>query len=466
VRRHEWIFVALSLAACACEPERDPRPSFVLFLIDTLRADHVGAYGYGRDTTPFIDSLAARGLLFERAVAQAPWTASSMASIWTSRYPTEVGVHANEDDGGLRNVGKHSATTLGDDSVTLAAALGGAGYDTIAVTNNIYASEKFGLLAGFKDRAHHPGYHAGRTLEVAARMVRDRRSRSHPLFLYVHLIDVHAPTRPPPPYDTMYPTSDGARHGESHYRWSFGRGQDLDTTRFDAYRSHKLALYDGALRFIDDEIRRFTTMLEDEDLLASTVIIIASDHGEEFWEHAEFQLRHHLDPRGVYGIGHGHSMSRELLQVPLVLAGPGVPLARVRQQVRNLDIMPTVLGLAGIEVPQTELRGADLVARLGNHERRSRISFSEDVAYGAEAKCIQNRRHKLVRYAKTKSGVTEFFFDATQEDHPLVASDTPQARRLRRRLDELLSSIARKPVRTMMPDGKALEELRSLGYVD
>ena len=146
------VVLALVLAACTPSPPPEP-PNFVFVLIDTLRADHVGAYGYERDTTPFIDSLAKKGLVFEHTISQAPWTGSSMASLWTSRYPSEVGAGVQPDETGSRFLSKTGSTKLRRDVPTVAEQLSGAGYKTIGIVANAYAGGFFGLLRGFEMHA-------------------------------------------------------------------------------------------------------------------------------------------------------------------------------------------------------------------------------------------------------------------------------------------------------------------------
>ena len=154
--RRPWglvLFVCVSAMGGACARPGTPEPTrlnIVFVLIDTLRSDHLGCYGYDRATSPFIDQLAESGMLFERAFAQAPWTAPSVASIFTSRYPSELGVGAIEDEAGLRHLESYSASGLGSEPATLAEALAGAGYATMAATANVWASEWVGMLRGFE----------------------------------------------------------------------------------------------------------------------------------------------------------------------------------------------------------------------------------------------------------------------------------------------------------------------------
>jgi arylsulfatase A-like enzyme len=468
--RHWAPWLAILLAWTGCSPTPQGRPNIVLILVDTLRRDHLGAYGYERDTMPFIDSLARDGILFEDAVAQAPWTSASMASLWTSRLPSVVGGVVQPGRDGLRNLGKTPLLRLGEGPPTLAELLAGAGYLTIAVVANGYAGASVGLLRGFETVLEQP-FAAGPLTDAAIDLLEAEIASNPPapFFLYVHYRDAHEPTDPPAPYRTLFPSDDGAPHSPAHTRWLHGDVEDPGAAEVRAFRSHKLSLYDGALRSIDDQVRRIAAHLEDADLLGETIFVIASDHGEEFWDHAQLGRALHVDPRGISGIGHGHTLFGELLDVPLVLSGAGLPARRVASQVRNLDLAPTLLGLAGVPSEGLGLRGVDLVAALATGDLEALVAISEDIAYGAAARSIEDGRHKLVRYERTRDGRTELLFDRTSdplEQRDLRAREPEIARRLREALE--VREPGERPVGAtpVELDEAKREELRALGYLD
>ena len=452
------LFLTLQIGA-GCTRSEEPKPNILFLLVDTLRVDHVGAYGYDRKTTPFIDSLGRRGTVFDTAIAQAPWTTPSMASIWTSRLPTDVGVGAKPSSKGLRHAFSRPPTGLNDEAVTLAEVLADRGYTTIAVTANSFSGERFFLLQGFADtftkrmRAH-------RIFATALERFEARTDKEAPVFLYVHVIDVHQPTNPPKPYDQLFETTDGTPHEKRHYTWTeYFDCEGLETAEFEHYKSHKVALYDGALRFIDASFRKFHKDLAARGLSDNTIIVVASDHGEEFWEHAEFQCKHHIDSRPKSGFGHGHSMSQELLHVPLIMFGPGVPAQRYTALARNLDIAPTLLELAGVP-PPPEMIGVNLFDRAP-----PQIAVSEDLAYGVNARAVQDPSHKLVVYERTKTGQTQFLFDKNRgEGIGSAISDPALVSRLENALGE--SPKGGKQGQEVTLDEKTLEALRALGYAD
>jgi arylsulfatase A-like enzyme len=454
--------IALSLlgllAASCTQPAAEQRPNILLVVVDTLRADHLGTYGYDRDTTPYIDRLAARGTVFESTIAQSSWTAPSIASLWTSRLPSEVGVAAMEGPDGLRSVRDRFVTGLREDATTLAEVLESAGYTTIAASANSFVTDQFFMLQGFAQSAFVNG-NAGALFSKALEMLDARAAKRAPVFLFVHLIDVHEPLRPPAPYDRMFDTLDGRPHEIKHALWAFAKGEKLDTEPFAVYRSHKIALYDGALRYVDDQLRNFTGELARRGLAENTIVVIAADHGEEFWEQVSFECRQNLDPREYCGIGHGHSMAQQLLHVPLIFSGPGIPAGRVARQARNLDVMPTLLSLARVDDLPQHLRGVDLFGT-----ERALVAISEGIAYGYNARAIQDDTHKLVIYDRTKTGETEFLFEKNGPGRTTQVADDAIAGGLAELLQR--RSAESRPGRSVEIDENTLRALRALGYAD
>jgi len=457
-------------------PNEPPRPDLVLIVIDTLRKDRMSLFGHSRETTPFIDSLAAEGLVFGEAVAQAPWTAPSMASLWTSRLPREVGVESGEDAAGIRNLMHQPVSRLRPEATTLAEVLTGAGYHTVGITSNYFASSAFSLLDGFEDPAYVSSLAEG-VIDAAIEAVNAHREQhaAKPLFLYVHLIDLHGhsdengPVTLPAGYDGLYPTLDGRPHERRHYEYGYSRADGLDTPEFEVYKSHKLAIYDGAMRLIDDQLARFHRHLGERAGDRPAVFAIVADHGEEFWEHSGFEQLHHIDPRGEAGVGHGHSMFDELIGVPLIFHGDGIPRARVDRQVRNLDVMPTLLGLARVPTSGLELRGTDLIAALRSGDLDALPALSESIGYGAEATSYRDGRYKLIAYAQTRTGQTRFLFDTVTdpaERRDLSEVEPAIAGRLDREMQAVLNDSTRRRGATVELDSDGEAALRALGYLE
>jgi arylsulfatase A-like enzyme len=465
-----WLLAAFTsvFVACTAEPLEPARPHLILAVIDTLRADHLGAYGYARETSPFIDALAANGLLFERVRAQAPWTGASMASLWTSRHPSEVGGIVLPDETGVQELGRTPVARLRPGTPTLAQQLADSGYRTRAFVTNGYAGAALGLLDGFEVRVERP-LNARDLVDLAIVQIRaDLATRDvGPLFVYLHFRDAHEPLQPPEPYRSLFPGRDGGQRDVSHERWRFGDARNLHAEPVRVFRSHKIALYDGAIRFVDDQLSRLADALTDADIRSEAVFAIASDHGEAFWEHSIFEQRFHLDPRGIGGIGHGQSLFGELLDVPLILAGPGVPRMRVASPVRNLDLAPTLLGLARAPAAPG-MRGTDLVRALDERALVPLLAFSENIAYGPEARSLTGDRYKLIRYDRSRAGPTELWFDLVAEpaEQPAFGAEPPPAAlHLRRELAAIEASLLPDPdPEPALLDAETEAELRALGY--
>jgi choline-sulfatase len=290
------VLTVLALLAATSSP-----PNLLLVTVDTLRADHVGAYGDAKAQTRAFDRLAREGVLVEEAVAQVPQTRPSHASILTGRYPYEHGVRDN------------AAGPIAPGMPTLATVLKAAGYDTAAFIGAYPVSRSSGLDRGF-DVYDDPFEKAadGRT-ERRAQEVVDRavgwlgRARSRPFLLWVHLFDPHAPYTPPPPF----------------------------AGRFNGRP------YDGEVAYADSQVERLLAWLDRSGQRQRTLVVVTSDHGEGLGQHGEEE--------------HGILVYDSTLHVPLVLSWPGrlPPGTRVRGQFRSVDLLPTLLELLGVPAPRT-----------------------------------------------------------------------------------------------------------------
>ena len=347
-------------AVYAPAPEgRAPRdaPNLVLVTIDTLRHDHLELYGYDRQTAPHLAALAGGGTVFEAAVAQAPETLHSLASLMTGLYP-----HAFDAQVGTR------PAFLGPAFRTLAERLGAAGYDTAGFVSNVFLKEQNGFARGFRHFDDHSGMFlwgpSGRTrraehvVEPALAWLADA---APPFFLWVHVMDPHHPYEPatPGPWeDAAHAASHAARYGALSLEGYTQRLKDLRTGRRHAAQgevTYLVGRYDAEILQVDRELGRLAERLEargfDE---RNTVLVVTADHGEEFVDHG--------------GMLHGHSLFDELIRVPLVMRGRGIPHGkRLGGQVQLVDVTATLLDLAGLLPPaggSPELDGVSLVPAL------------------------------------------------------------------------------------------------------
>ena len=339
----------LLLLTAGCTREPTTPPNIVLISIDSLRADHVGAYGYERDTTPNLDRLARDGVLYESVVAESSWTLPTHVTMLTGLTSLSHGV--DEFSGG-RIPPAHP---------TMAEVLKEAGYQTMGLYSGPYLHPIFGFGRGF-DR--YEGV-AGSTLlddaefdlndADAARRITSANARAHdtvtspeitekaiaflddvgerPFFLFLHYFDVHYDYIPPERYWRKFdPDYDGDLDV-----LNFRRNDAIHAEMAPADLEHILARYDGEILFTDHYIGKLLDVLDERGLTERTLIAVTSDHGEEFFEHGRK--------------GHGQTLFDEVLLVPLIARLPGATDAgrRIEEPIRHADIMPTMLGWAGLE---------------------------------------------------------------------------------------------------------------------
>lgn len=322
------IFWALGLAGCS---PREERPNLILIVVDTLRFDHLGAYGYPRATSPEIDArLAARGVVAERAYSQAPWTLPSMASLHTGRRPEEM-----LDPAGL-------PFGIPEPAATLAERLRESGYATAAFVANPTMHRGNGFAQGFETFETAPyeiasmSRHAedinAEALPWLRRVLAEER---RPYFLYLHYLDPHDP------YDNadivdgkspFFPDYQGNLRGTDVHGLYLGA---LALEDREADLRQLAALYDSEVRYVDRHIGEVLAALPAEQL-ASTLIVLTADHGEELFDHGGFK--------------HGETLYEELIHVPLIFRWDGrLPAGtRLGGNVRLLDLWPTLLAAAGL----------------------------------------------------------------------------------------------------------------------
>lgn len=294
-------------------PRSVPRRIFLIF-IDTLRPDHLGAWGYPRPTSPTLDSLARRGVRFDNARSVAPWTLPSARSLITGQQPERY----------------HHATPLPD-------ILRAEGFATAMFAGNLYLGPNFGMERGW-------GLHHVELLPAAEQQV-DRALAwldTHPsrdVFMLLHFMDPHLPYEEPDAYRERFQTvpRPDALRSDSFHRPAVIRNKPRNAQE----RRYYIDRYDANIRYTDDQLARLTARLQPTDL-----VILVSDHGEEFWEHDGFE--------------HGHTLYDEVLRVPVIFAGAGLPSGVVRSDpVSLLDIVPTVLD--HLELPLPDLDGTSLL---------------------------------------------------------------------------------------------------------
>ncbi|MBW1880806.1 MAG: sulfatase [Deltaproteobacteria bacterium] len=310
--------------------KEDPRRVVMVF-VDTLRPDHLGHYGYQRDTSPLLDRFASEAVIFDAARSVAPWTLPAARSLMTGRHPE-----------------------LYDSAATLQGRLQAEGWSTAMFAGNWYLSPNFGIN---RDWAQHQLVNwplAEEQVDKTLAWLEEVDGRD--ALVMVHFMDVHLPYKEPKKYRKMWagPAPEGL--GEVFFR------STVLSNRLEAPdREYVIDRYDGSIRYIDDQVGRLLDALGEDD-----IVLFFSDHGEEFWEHGGFE--------------HGHTLYEEVLWVPLAIRAPGLPPSRVEAPVSLLDLVPTVLDLLDLDVGEVD--GWNLVPAMKGDQEALASLVERDQSFG------------------------------------------------------------------------------------
>jgi arylsulfatase A-like enzyme len=315
-------------------PATQRPPDVFIYLVDALRPDHLGCYGYPRGSSPAIDAFAAEATLYESAHTAATWTRPSVATLLTGLYPC---VHATQTQ--IPHI------RLPDWPWLLSEVLGPAGYKTALVSANMMVSELFGFNQGWDSFLCSPS-RAPQRAHVSCRWVNARAAEflteqdaQQPVFLYLHVMETHLPYQATP---------DNVRRFDRGFESRWEPTWEPDLTRAGGWLHPDLTddevqylvdHYDACVFEADQGFGEFLEVLRSAGRLDNSVVILLADHGESFMEHGT--------------IGHGHTLNREEMQVPLVVRFPGSRFAgtRIRQKVSLVDIYPSILRITGVEPP-------------------------------------------------------------------------------------------------------------------
>ncbi len=419
----------------------------VIYLIDALRADHLGCYGYHRPTSPRIDRFAKEAVLFERAQAQTSWTRPSVASVFTGLMPQVHQVNDEED-------------ALSDGVMTIAEYLLAAGYQTGGFISNSNAGPKVGFGQGFEVFRHvGPRGEAVRSevINDAAENWLDALEEDRPFFLWIHAVDPHAPYMPPDDLRAEFaPTVDDPELG------SIPRVMNLTLhpeTMSEQTIADLVSLYDAEIAANDRTFGALIDGLRSRGLYDDTLIILLSDHGEEFYDHG--------------GWTHGKTLYAEQLDIPLIIRYPRSKEGRrLPQIVQHVDILPTVLEAVGLPEPN-DIEGIGLQRLLTVEGRESWVdrAFSSLDLRGRTGTSVMDGRWKMIRFHLRGAGNLPMLFDKEadrEELSDLIAVLPDRAASLLaldRRFEAGLPSAFVAPVIDTAADEELHNALKALGYV-
>jgi arylsulfatase A-like enzyme len=439
-----------ALEAAAEEAFAGPRRNLLLITVDTLRADHLGCYGYQRDTSPAIDGLARRGVRMDQAICPRPTTSPSFATFFTGAYPMRHGVNFTQQ-------------VLAPENLTLAEILKDAGYATAAVITNPNLFPAFGFDQGFTTYVH--GHtRAGEGRQRALDWLENDRPDDRPWFFWFHSTDPHYPYNPLPPYNAMFSQSD-----------TTGSVQ------------RQIELYDGEIRYTDDELAQVLQYFYDRPALwANTLTVFAADHGESLDEHD-------------YYFQHGELPYEQTARIPLLFVAPGVlPAGAVSPAlVTGADLLPTLLSALQVSIPGGIHGVSCLPVLLGLDDRGPHDFVFLEAGFGEHIRLGRTRSlrrvdtkyvQRLTRWAQLPDSPSSLpwsinawlegglqpdeFYDLTtdpQEAVNLLGRDPARDARERALLEAFQRRLAASgQIRAGQKaelDPATLESLRSLGYI-
>lgn len=409
-----WLLLVPGLLAA-----EKPQPNVVVITIDTLRADHLGCYGYKQIRTPNIDTLAAVSARFEQAYTPVPVTLPAHTAIFTGTYPTLSGMH------------DFSGNKLSPKQITLATVLKQHGYVTGAVIGSAVLDSRFGLNQGFDFYYDHFDFNRlqesnldemERPGNVVADVALDWLEKNHQgkFFLWMHLYDPHYPYRPPEPYSLQY----------------------------------KDRLYDGEIAFADAQVGRLIAYLKANGLYSNTMIVLTGDHGESLGEHGEKT--------------HGFFIYNATLHVPVIIHLPGAATTKAVPQLVSLtDLMPTVLQHLNIAVP-AEVQGRSLLPLMGASKEDPRSLYAETFLPRLHFNWSELRSVETERYQFIEAPRPELYDLAADpgETRNLFTEKKAVAEELSARLSALVRNYSadQEMAEKTGLDPALMERLKSLGY--
>lgn len=435
--------------------QQGPTPRVILISIDTLRADRLGCYGNERAKTPYLDLLAQNGVLFEDAISNSAWTLPGHGAMLTGVQPTALGLFKVTD-------------RLDSHALTLAEVMREQGFDTGAIVSYILLDRVYGFDQGFEYFDYEHMQPAKQIVDKAIEYIGQRHDQK--FFLFLHLYDPHWPYEPTEktagefwPY-VMTPlvmnligTGDYAQ-----FALKVINGPPV-------LNEYCLAMYDGEIADVDLELGRLFTYLYEKQLIDDTIVIVTSDHGEEFRDHGTF--------------GHGLTLYDESLRVPLIMRYPRMlpEGVRVEGQVQLLDVFPTVLDLAGIDSAQFELGGRNLYADIHAGAADAVPMIAETSMSGDPRYALRDGHYKLITPYQLDFGGNlkldkpneVFDIQADPEERNNLAPDHPKmlemlSQEMARQMEQIKNrwGMGEGYSRSQALSAEEIEHLRSLGYLN
>jgi arylsulfatase A-like enzyme len=427
------------------------QPNVLILILDTTRRDRLGCYGNRMPLTPHLDRFAKSAFQFDGAFSTAPWTLPAIASLYTSRYPGQHGA------GGV--IGEF--TILAEKELTLAEVMTQNGYQTGIITNVMFLTGKFGMSQGFASvdsyspKNNFDMRRAGKTTDAALAWI--GKHSTSPYFLVVHYYDPHLVYDPPQPFRSRFADP---RDGKNNHHL-FGSSDDLTAFRKrkktigPELLSRLAKLYMGEIAYVDQEVGRLVSFLDESGMGENTVVVVTADHGEEFADHGNFE--------------HGHSFYNEVLQVPLLIDLPAfydrLTEQRITDSVSLIDVAPTLCELCEIKIPES-FGGQSLVPLMAHESLAPRSLLAQSNMWAHGGFCMIKDDYKLIQVVD-EAPYQLFNMKNDQRERTELSALEPK------RLSEMTGAVM-SILKQMAADGTSGEtpamsekekaRLRSLGY--
>jgi len=381
--------------------------NILLITIDCLRADHVGAYGYERNTTPNIDELAKKSAVFLNAYTLSPWTHPSLASIHTGRHPRDHGV-------------RQWGHKLKEEHSTLAEVLKSYGYATEAYVSHKLFKPNYKYTQGFDHYDYSilkKGFikNFSSSKELTDSVLRRLGKINKPFFIWIHYFDPH----------DYYLTH---------------KGFDFGTRPVDRY--------DSEIAYTDYHIKRLFDVLKKRGLFNTTIIVVVADHGEEFQDH-----------RGIY---HRYSLYQELIHIPLIIHVPGFKHKEVNTVVDESDIAPTIIKLVGLPIP-SDFRGVSISLSDEGRNLRNKTIYAEQRQEGNLTSIIEGEFKLIINHKNDKMELYNLRKDPFEKNN-LIHDEREKGEELRGKIVRFYQKNTEKSEALKLSD-ETLQNLKDLGYL-
>ncbi len=433
------IFLCLLFSSFLISFAKDYSKNVLLIVIDTLRRDHLSCYGYFRRTSPTIDKLAKEGIFFTDVISQSSQTAPSIASLFTGLYPHNHGVYFYSYNQSFHPLNKDSVPKLSEQFTTMAEYFQAEGYITLGVVSNPWLKADFGYAQGFKFYEYIESWN-GKYINSIFKRYLNNQLKKKKFFAYLHYMDVHAPYYNPETFKALY----------TEYKGDHIYGNGFVDVINNEDLEYSVALYDESINYVDNLIKEIIEELNRNNLLENTIIILTSDHGEEFYEH--------------FGLGHGTSLYQEQINTFFIIYNPYfLNSKKISRRVRLINLLPTVLDILNIHYDKNSMDGMSLFPVMSQNSNRKFSEYIFSELGDKKALLFKNWKYIYNSFLKT-----EELYNLNTDKREIL-NQIDRERKLRKRFKTLILNYSFQEFNLQEKINKIptnlIPQLKSLGYL-